>query len=164
MNFYIVENVGSEIIWSSSSLDYSNYIELGSRFGSYVLVPILHFGPDIRIIETSQGVALERGEFEATKRVLVRLNIKITESEFTMWCTTGVQCLAHGTEHKEVHKLLLLEDESSFSIPVPNGNGDSIIFFAKDGELKSILESEKDRNRVYEAFAEAYAKGEFSVI
>jgi hypothetical protein len=162
MNFYKIGNTGPDFFWEKSSLDYIDYIELASREGGYVLVPILHFGPDFRVIETPLGVALERGEFETTKRVLVRLSI--TSSEFTMWCTSGVQCLAHVTELKVVHKLLLLEEESSFSIPIPNGNGDSRIFFAKDGELKSILESERDRNRLYKAFVEAYDNGEFTVI
>ena len=98
MNFYSVGNIGDQVFWSTTPLDYTDYLELGNRNASYVLVPILYFGPNFRVIDTFLGPALERGEFEPTKRVLVRVHL--TSTDFGLGLEEGVTFLS-PTAHRE---------------------------------------------------------------
>jgi len=168
VNFYSVGNIGDQVFWSTTPLDYTDYLELGSRNGSYVLVPILYFGPDFRVIDTLLGPALERGEFEPTKRILVRVNLKTTN--LSLGLEEGVIFLTQGVEIQDINgiptffvdQLLLLEDGSSFYILL--SNGEKQFFFAKDGELTSDLESQINRKALLDKFSELYHKKQFTVI
>jgi len=168
VNFYSVANVDSNIFWGSTPLDYTDYLKLGNRNGSYVLVPILYFGPNFRVIDTLLGPALERGEFEPTKRVLVR--VTLTSTDFSIGLEEGVTFLTQGIEVQDINgtptffpdQLLLLEDGASFYILLPNG--DKQYFFAKDGDLTSDLESEINRKALLSKFYELYEKKQFTVI
>lgn len=150
---------------TNQEFSYSNFLMIGK-----VVVPILGKGSSLRPISTPLGVALERGDFEQSSRQLVYLdgsyNLGALQVTFQN-CRILVASTKNRVEdslNSAQEFLLLMSEESLFEIKNTMYTDENLIFYFRNGDLRSTRRSEVDRINLILDFSDLYEKGDFEVL